>query len=48
MYLVLAAFVQRFDFQFPRTSAKDFVCESDQFIIGTRGKSHLDAIVLLK
>jgi hypothetical protein len=45
MYLVLAALVQRFDFQFMGASAEDFECESDQFIIGTKGKAVLQAFV---
>ncbi|XDG05685.1 hypothetical protein ABKA04_005300 [Annulohypoxylon sp. FPYF3050] len=43
MYLVLAALVQRFDFQFEDSKAEDFECESDQFTIGTKGKGLLKA-----
>lgn len=43
MYLVVAALVLRFDFDFDGASAKDFECESDQFILGTRGKGILKA-----
>lgn len=45
MYLLLATFVQRFDFQFEGIDAQDFECESDQFIIGTKGKGILKAFV---
>ncbi|KAF7889348.1 uncharacterized protein EAF01_010841 [Botrytis porri] len=45
MYLLLAALVQRFDFQFEGATSKDFECESDQFIIGTSGKGVLNAVV---
>ncbi|KUJ18476.1 cytochrome P450 [Mollisia scopiformis] len=47
MYLVLPALVQQFNFQFDGTIAEDFVCESDQFIIGTKGKGSLKAFVTL-
>lgn len=45
MYLVLAALVQCFDFQFKGISGEDFECKSDQFIIGTKGKGVLKALV---
>lgn len=45
MYIVLAALVQRFAFQFEGTSSKDFECESDQFIIETSGNGNLPAFV---
>jgi hypothetical protein len=45
MYLVLAALVERFNFQFEDISAEDFECNSDQFVIGTRGKCVLKALV---
>ncbi|ROV86947.1 hypothetical protein VMCG_10772 [Cytospora schulzeri] len=47
MYLVLATLVQRFDFQFTRAKAEDFECDSDQFVIGTKGKGQLEAFVKL-
>lgn len=49
MYLVLAALVQIFNFQFEDSKAEDFECESDQFTIGTKGKGLLKAhISILK
>lgn len=45
MYIVLAALVQRFDFQFDGISAKDFESHSDQFIIGNRENGNLSAFV---
>jgi hypothetical protein len=45
MYLVLAALVERFNFQFEDISAEDFECNSDQFVIGTRVKGVLKALV---
>lgn len=45
MYLILCAFVQRFNFQFVDASAEDFECDSDQFIIGTKGRGVLKAFV---
>ncbi|KAI0899294.1 cytochrome P450 [Annulohypoxylon nitens] len=49
IYLVLAALVQRFNFQFEDSKAEDFECESDQFTIGTNGKGLLKArISILK
>ena len=45
MYMVLAALVQRFDFQFEGAKAEDFECTSDQFIIGTSGKGVIKATV---
>lgn len=43
MYLILNALVQIFEFEFEGTTAKDFEWDSDQFTIGTRGKSILKA-----
>ncbi|KAH6677237.1 trichodiene oxygenase, partial [Halenospora varia] len=45
MYMVLAALVQRFNFQFDGVSSKDFECESDQFIIGTKESGKLNAFI---
>jgi hypothetical protein len=45
MYIVLAALFQRFDFQSDGVSPKDFECQSDQFIIGTRENGNLSASV---
>ncbi|KAF7336640.1 Cytochrome P450 [Mycena venus] len=45
MYLVVAALVQRFNFEFEDVTAEDFECVSDQFVIGTRGQSILRALV---
>ncbi|KAF7950152.1 hypothetical protein EAE96_007447 [Botrytis aclada] len=45
IYMLLAALVQRFDFQFEGVTSKNFECESDQFIIGTSGKGVLNAVV---
>ncbi|KAL9623739.1 MAG: hypothetical protein Q9160_001969 [Pyrenula sp. 1 TL-2023] len=45
MYLAFAGLVQRFDFKFEGITAAGFEMESDQFIIGTRGKSVLKAQV---
>jgi hypothetical protein len=45
MYLIIAALVQRFDFRFVGASAKDFEPDSDEFIIGTKGKGVLMTFV---
>lgn len=45
MYLAVAALVQKFNFTFPTAKAEDFECISDQFIIGTRSKGSLEAVV---
>jgi len=45
MYLALAELVQEFDFQFENTSAEDFECVGDQFIIGTKAKGNVSAFV---
>lgn len=46
MYIVVAAIVQRFNLQFQGTSSKDFECQSDQFIIGTKENGNLPAFVM--
>lgn len=43
MYLVLAALVQNFDFDFPDATAADFEFESDRFTIGTKAGCNLMA-----
>lgn len=43
MYVLLAALVQRFDFEFHGAKAEDFLFSSDQFIIGTTGRGVLKA-----
>lgn len=48
MYLVLAALVQHFSFQFEGAKAEDFECDSDQFVIGTKGKGLLEAHVSIR
>lgn len=45
MYLALAALAQRFNFQFTDAKAEDFECDSDQFVIGTKGKGLLEGYV---
>jgi len=47
MYMVVSALVQKFNFDFSRVPADHFVFESDQFIIGTKGKAVLEATVTL-
>ncbi|KAM7217009.1 cytochrome P450 [Rhypophila decipiens] len=41
LYLLLTALIQRFDFEFAGAKAEDFLCTSDQFVIGTDGGSEL-------
>ncbi|KAJ8130810.1 hypothetical protein O1611_g2817 [Lasiodiplodia mahajangana] len=48
MYLLLAALVQRFDFEFVSAKAEDFECTSDQFVVGTKGKGLLEADVRIR
>jgi hypothetical protein len=48
MYLCIAAIVVQFDFRFERATAQDFECDSDQFIVGTRGKGVLDAVASIR
>ncbi|KAG9241457.1 trichodiene oxygenase [Calycina marina] len=45
MYLIVASLVQKFDFRFNNATAKDFECESDQFVICTRGRGVLKSFV---
>ncbi|KAK8023577.1 cytochrome P450 [Apiospora rasikravindrae] len=45
LYLVVAALVQRFDFQFDPAALADLECSSDQFIIGTSGRDGLKTFV---
>ena len=45
MYVTLGTVVQQFDFKFEDVEAADFEMDSDQFIIGTKGKSILKAHV---
>lgn len=45
MYIVLAALIRRFDFQFFDTKAEDFEVVSDQFVTGIRGNGLLEAHV---
>jgi hypothetical protein len=48
MYIVLAALVRRFNFQFVEAKAEDFECISDQFVIGTKGNGLLEAHVEIR
>ncbi|KJZ71258.1 hypothetical protein HIM_09331 [Hirsutella minnesotensis 3608] len=45
MYFLVAALVQRFDFDFGNVPQNHFEFVSDQFIIGTRGKAILEGFV---
>jgi hypothetical protein len=45
LYLAVAALAQKFDFRLKGSSAGDFKGESDQFIVGTRGKGFVNAFV---
>ncbi|ROW10899.1 hypothetical protein VPNG_05365 [Cytospora leucostoma] len=45
MYLLLAALVQKLDFEFPDATAADFECENDRFTVGTRAGCSLMARV---
>lgn len=45
LYFVIAALVQTFDFEFTTARAEDFECVSDQFVIGTKGRGFLEAVV---
>ncbi|KAH7309892.1 cytochrome P450 [Stachybotrys elegans] len=47
LYLVVAEFAQRFDFDFQGLTDDHFEVESDQFIISTKGKAVLEASVSL-
>ncbi|KAI1122577.1 trichodiene oxygenase [Nemania abortiva] len=48
LYISVATLVQRFDFEFPNASAEDFVCDSDQFLIRTKGRGHLHAVPTIR
>ncbi|KAG6365865.1 hypothetical protein INS49_000041 [Diaporthe citri] len=48
LYLALAALVQLSTFEFIGAKAEDFECNSDQFVIGTKGKGVLKAHVRLR
>lgn len=48
LYMTLAELVQRFDIDFVDAVATDFEMGSDQFIIGTRGKTTLESCVELR
>lgn len=41
--MALAALVQQFEFKFEGIDETYFECESDQFIMGTKGKGVLEA-----
>lgn len=45
MYTVIAALVQRFDFELIGAGLKDVKCASDQFIVGTADTSGIKALV---
>ncbi|KAK8103231.1 hypothetical protein PG984_016377 [Apiospora sp. TS-2023a] len=45
LYMVVAALVQRFDFEFEPTGVYDVGCSSDQFVIGTSGRDGLQTSV---
>lgn len=45
MYIVIAAVVQRFDFELIDAGPKDVKCATDQFIVGTEDQSGIKAIV---
>lgn len=45
MYIFVSALDQRFNFQFDGAEAQDFECDSDQLVVGTRGKGVLRARV---
>lgn len=45
MYIVIAALVQRFDFELIGAGPKDVKCVSDQFIVGTADTTGIKAIV---
>jgi hypothetical protein len=48
MYLILAALVEHFDFQFQGAKAEAFECVNDLIAIGTRGKDLLEANVSIR
>ncbi|KAF3008037.1 hypothetical protein E8E14_004587 [Neopestalotiopsis sp. 37M] len=45
LYIVVSALVQRFDFTFNTTVMDDVICRSDDFVIGTTGKTGLRTFV---
>lgn len=45
MFIVVAALVQRFDFELIGAGRKDVDYASDQFIVGTEDKTGIKAIV---
>jgi hypothetical protein len=45
MHLCVCSLVQQFDFEFKGTTAGDFEWESDQFVIRTKGRNLLKAVV---
>jgi hypothetical protein len=45
LYMVIAAVVQKFDFEFDGAGPKDVVCASDRFIIGTADSTGIKAYV---
>jgi mannitol-specific phosphotransferase system IIBC component len=45
MYLLLAALIQKFDFEIEDRVAEDFEMEMDNFAIGTKAGVHLKAHV---
>lgn len=45
MYMVFAAFVDQFDFEFDGAGLKDVECVSDQFIVGVADISGIKAWV---
>lgn len=46
MYKVVAELARRFDFRFEDATAQDFLCVSDQFLLGIKAKGSLKAVVL--
>lgn len=45
MYLALSALILSFNFELVDANAEDFECDSDQFVVGTKGKNVLKAFV---
>lgn len=45
MYIVVAALVQRLDFELVGAGPKDVDCASDQFIVGTENLTGIKGIV---
>ncbi|KAI0146123.1 trichodiene oxygenase [Xylariaceae sp. FL1272] len=48
MYLLVAALVDRFNFEMKNVSAEDLVCDSDQFAVGTKSRGVLNANVSIR